>query len=126
MSGQGVRSSRVASRVREELAGLLRDLSDPRIAGVLISRVEMSDDLQVAKVFVRHELGDGLAHAAQRSMLEGLEAAGGRLRREVARAVALRRVPTLRFLYDEGRDSAYRVEEILREIHSEDAKRGKA
>lgn len=124
MSGQGLRSSRVASRVHEELAGLLRGMSDPRIAGVLISRVEMSDDLQVAKVFVRNEIGEALSVAGRRSMLEGLEAAGGRLRREIAKSVDLRRVPTLRFLYDEGRDSAYRVEEILREIQADD-RRGK-
>lgn len=121
-----MRSSRVASRVREELAALLRDMSDPRLSGVLISRVEITDDLQLAKVFVRHELGDGLDAAGRKAMLKGLDNASGRLRRDVARAVALRRAPDLRFLYDEGQDSAYRVEEILREIHADDGdKRGK-
>ena len=122
----GVRASRVASRVREELSALLRDMSDPRLLGVFISRVEVTDDLQTAKVYVRHELGDKADASQQRSLLRGLEAASGRLRRDVAKAVSLRRAPELRFVYDTGQDSAYRVEEILREIRAEDEDRGKS
>jgi len=120
-----MRSSRVAARVHEELADLLREMSDPRLSGVVVTRVEVTDDLQLARVFVRHELGAEGA-SERRSMLAGLEAASGRIRREVARRVALRRAPELRFAYDTGQDSAYRVEELLREIHSEDAERGKS
>ncbi|HMY19634.1 MAG TPA: 30S ribosome-binding factor RbfA [Polyangium sp.] len=115
----GMRANRVAARVQEELATLLRSLSDPRLQGIFISRVEMTDDLQVAKVYVRHEQAGELSPAKQKSLLRGFEAASGRLRKEVARAVALRRAPELRFIYDAGQDSAHRVEEILREIRSE-------
>ncbi|MDI1475542.1 30S ribosome-binding factor RbfA [Polyangium sp. y55x31] len=125
MSGQGLRSARVAARVREELAALLRDMADPRLFGVLISRVEMTDDLQTARVFVRHELGAAQGEPERRSMLKGLEAAGGRLRRDVGKAVQLRRAPDLKFIYDTGQDSAYRVEELLHEIRMDDAKRDK-
>jgi ribosome-binding factor A len=125
VSGQGMRSSRVASRVREELAALLREMSDPRIKGVLISRVEMTDDLQTAKVFVRHDLGEAADAAGRRGLLEGLEAASGRLRRDVSRAVSLRRAPSLRFIYDSGQDSAYRVEELLHEIRTDDERERK-
>ena len=60
-------------------------------------------------------------------MLKGFELVSGRLRKEVARAVALRRAPELRFIYDAGQDSALRVEEILREIRAEDeAQSGKS
>nr|WP_153820532.1 30S ribosome-binding factor RbfA [Polyangium spumosum] len=120
-----MRSARVAARVREELAALLRDMADPRLHGVLISRVEMTDDLQTARIFVRNELGTTLGEQERRSMLKGLEAAGGRLRRDVGKAVQLRRAPDLKFIYDTGQDSAYRVEEILREIRDDDASRDK-
>ncbi|MDI1434691.1 30S ribosome-binding factor RbfA [Polyangium sorediatum] len=125
MSGQGLRSARVAARVREELAALLRDMADPRLHGVLISRVEMTDDLQTARIFVRHELGASPGEPERRSMLKGLEAAGGRLRRDVGKAVQLRRAPELKFIYDTGQDSAYRVEEILHEIRMDDERRQK-
>jgi ribosome-binding factor A len=125
VSGAVKRSTRVASRVHEELAGLLRNMGDPRLAGVLVTRVEVPDDLQLARVFVRHELGAAQDAGARKAMLRGLEAASGRLQREVARAVVLRRAPTLRFVYDEGQDNAFRVEEILREIQHEDDDRRK-
>lgn len=115
----GMRANRVAARVQEELATQLRALSDPRLQGIFVSRVEMTDDLQVAKVYVRHEQAGELPPAARKSLLRGFEAASGRLRKEIARAVALRRAPELRFIYDAGQDSAHRVEEILREIHAD-------
>jgi ribosome-binding factor A len=105
--------------MQEELAVLLRSLSDPRLQGVFVSRVEMTDDLQTAKVFVRHEQAGALTMQARKALLKGFEAASGRLRRDVSRAVAHRRSPELRFIYDEGQDSAHRVEEILREIRTE-------
>jgi ribosome-binding factor A len=120
----GMRTGRVAARVQEELAVLLRSLSDPRLQGVFVSRVEMTDDLQTAKVFVRHEQAGELSAPAQKALLKGFDAANGRLRKEVAKAVALRRAPELRFLYDSGQDSAHRVEEILREIRAEEAGSG--
>ncbi len=115
----GMRANRVAARVQEELATQLRSLSDPRLQGIFVSRVEMTDDLQVAKVYVRHEQAGELSPGARKSLLRGFEAASGRLRKEIARAVALRRAPELRFIYDAGQDSAHRVEEILREIRAD-------
>jgi ribosome-binding factor A len=57
--------------------------------------------------------------AARREVLNGLAAASGRLRREVARRMALRSAPALSFYYDEGPDEQRRIEEILREIQQE-------
>lgn len=104
---------------------LVRTLGDPRVDGVVVTRVEVADDLQAARVFVRHALTTGGAQesAARRAMIEGLTAAGGLLKREVGRALGLRRAPNLRFLYDEGQDNAYRVQDLLREI--EDERQGK-
>src|SRR3954466_12205195 len=94
------RSQRVASRMREELTLLLRGMNDPRLAAALITRIELTDDLAFARIFVRQELlvPD---EASQKRMLRGFEAASGRLRQQVGRALALRHAPELRFLYDE-------------------------
>ena len=112
------RSQRVASRMREELTLLLRDMNDPRLVAPVITRVELTDDLSFARIFVRQELlvPD---EAAQKRLLRGFEAASGRLRQQVGRALGLRHAPELRFQYDDGQDAATRVEEILREIADE-------
>ena len=93
-----MRVARVAARVQEELAVLLRSLSDPRLQGIFVTRVEMTDDLQTAKVYVRHDQAGELSTAAKRALLKGFDAASGRLRKELARTVALRRAPELRFI----------------------------
>lgn len=121
-SGAVKRSARVAERLREELSTLLRDLRDPRVQGALVSRVEVTDDLQSAKVFVRRELG-APGEGDARELVKGLTAASGRLRREVAQLLALRYAPTLRFFYDDAPDAMTRVEELLREIKRDDGAR---
>lgn len=118
MPGPVKRATRVAGRLREELAAALRGLSDPRVQHVLVSRIEVTDDLQTARVYVRRELGAD-DEAAREALLKGLHAAGRRLRHEVARALALRYSPMLRFFYDDAPDAMNRVEDILREIKSE-------
>lgn len=110
------RAVRVAERVREEIAkALVRDLGDPRLALAVVIRVEMPDDLGVAKVMVRLASG-GDDEAARKRLLAGLTAASGFLRKRVGKSVGLRRAPELRFFYDEGQDASTRVEELLAEI----------
>ena len=110
------RAVRVAERVREEIArALVRDLGDPRLALAVVIRVEMPDDLGVAKIMVRLASG-GDDKAARKRLLAGLGAASGILRKRVGQSVGLRRAPELRFFYDEGQDASTRVEELLHEI----------
>ena len=110
------RAVRVAESVREEIArALVRDLGDPRLSLAVIIRVEMPDDLGVAKVMVRLASG-GEDEAARKRLLAGLAAASGLLRKRVGQNVGLRRAPELRFFYDEGQDASTRVEELLAEI----------
>lgn len=115
MSGTVKRSTRVAGRMREELAVAIGGLSDPRIVGTIVTRVEVTDDLQTAKVYVRHELG-ATDPQSQRALLRALDNASGKLRHDVTQALSLRYSPKLKFFYDEAQDAATRVEELLREI----------
>lgn len=112
------RAVRVAGQVQAQLVAGLRGLRDPRLGSVLVSRVELTDDLQLARVFVRLEIG-GEDERARRGALKALEAAAGRLRRELGQALGLRYVPELRFHYDQAPDAVNRVEELLREIKAE-------
>ena len=113
------RSVRVAERVREEIArALARDLSDPRLTNAVVTRVEMPDDLSLAKVYVRLAIG-GEEEPARARVVAGLNAAKGLLRKGIGKSVGLRRAPELRFQYDEGQDASLRIEEILHEIEKD-------
>src|SRR6186997_2469778 len=94
---QGSRPDRVADQLRSELAQLLaRDVHDPGIGFVTITRVQVSGDLQQARVFYT-ALGDD---QAQRTTARALDRATPFLRRQIGARLRLKRVPEVRFLYD--------------------------
>jgi ribosome-binding factor A len=111
-SGDGRRPGRVAEMVLRELSLLLlRDLRDPRLRGVTLTSVKMSDDLRQGRVFFSHF--EGSAHAAD--AIKGFQSAEGFIRRNIGRALGLRYTPQLDFEFDPGLENAARIEALLRE-----------
>jgi ribosome-binding factor A len=100
--------------MQEELSVALREMRDPRLEGVLISRVELTDDLQTARVYVRRDLGGD--PPAVKAAIKALGLAAGRLRRIAGQALDLRYMPELRFFYDDSLDAVARIEDLLREV----------
>jgi ribosome-binding factor A len=118
------RSVRLSARVAKEIAWALhRDVRDPRVADVTVTRVEMPDDLRSARVFVRL-LRDGDDLAQRKRALCGLGRAAGMLRGAVAKRLGLRVTPELSFFYDEGLDDLTRIEMLLEEVKADERKRG--
>jgi ribosome-binding factor A len=112
---QGSRPNRVAEQIRNELALLLaREVHDPGIGFVTLTRVQISPDLQSARVFYT-ALGDG---AARGNSARALERAAPFLRRQVGSRLRLKRVPELKFLYDESIAGQDRIEQLLNEIRT--------
>ena len=113
------RSARVAEGLMQELAVLVsQSLRDPRVKNVVVTRVDMSDDLRQARVYVR-ALEGADDDARKKEIVEGLERASGVLRREATRALKLRVAPELKFFYDDGQDKRSRVDALLLEIEHE-------
>lgn len=119
MTGDGRRPKRVAEALRMHLAQILsREFSDPLLASLVITDVEVPDDLSSALISVRVLAGDD-DPAQRKTLLRALGKVTGRLRHAVAPRLRLRRTPELRFRYDTGHDAARRVEELLAEIARE-------
>ncbi|MBK8216928.1 MAG: 30S ribosome-binding factor RbfA [Myxococcales bacterium] len=118
MAGEVKRASRVAEGIREELSLLLTTrVRDPRLSGVLVSRVALTDDLRSARVYFRLlEGGDGDRIEAAKT---GLSKAAGLLRKELGAKLKLRVVPELRFTYDEGQEARDRIDALLEEVRRE-------
>jgi ribosome-binding factor A len=122
MTGDGRRGKRVAELIRAHLAELMRrEVDDPRLAALVITTVEVTDDLMSARIGVRLLVGDD-DPKARAGALKSLARGAGRLRRLVAPRLELRRSPELRFHYDTGHDASRRVEEILSEIKRPDVR----
>jgi ribosome-binding factor A len=121
---QGSRPDRVADQIRAELADLLaREVHDPGIGFVTLTRVQLSADLQVARVFYT-ALGPTIAAAdtdkTRKTTARALERAAPFLRRQIGARLRLKRVPELTFLYDDAIAGQDRIEQILNELHRHD------
>jgi len=118
---QGHRPDRVGEQIREELSEMLSRgvVHDPGIGFVTITRVKASPDLQIAHVYYS-TMGD---KKAQQETAKALERATPFFRREIGSRIRLRRVPQLEFRFDESVMHQDRVEQILRDLHREDAER---
>ena len=115
----GRRPKRVAELLRMHLTDALRsELGDPRLGSVVVTDVTVPDDLSFARISVRLLVGDD-EPAQRRSAVYTLERAASRLRRSLGPRLGLRRIPELRFVYDDGHDKARRVEQLLDEIARE-------
>lgn len=104
------RSSRIAGQLQRELSELIRrQVKDPRVHGVTVTRVEVSHDLSHAKVLVS-VLG---AEAPQPEVIAALNHAAGFLRHTLGRVLKLRIVPELHFQYDEALDRAAHLTTLI-------------
>ena len=121
---QGHRPDRVGEQIREELSAILTrgEVHDPGIGFITLTRVQVTADLQIARVFYT-SLGDP---KARKETARALERATGFFRRQIgARLHHLRRVPELDFRFDESIANQDRIERILHDIHQEDEQRKK-
>lgn len=110
------RSSRVAEAIREELASLLIEkVQDPRLQGLAISRVEVNDDLSLARIYYTLRGGRTQAKEAE----QGLRSAKGFMRSHIAKTLNLRFTPDLTFRYDDVAEKVAGLEELFQEIANE-------
>src|SRR5258708_10270664 len=117
----GNRPDKVGEQIRIELTQLLaRDVHDPGIGFITLTRVSVTPDLQIARVYYT-SLGD---EKAQTETGRALHRASPFLRRQIAQRIRLRRGPELEFFYDKSVAQYDRGEQILQELKAEaDARR---
>src|SRR5215211_326923 len=115
------RPDRVGDQIRQEISELLTRgaVHDPGIGFITLTRVKVSPDLQLARVYYT-SMGDP---KARRETEKALERATPFLRRQVGSRLNLRRVPELQFRFDESIGHQDRIEQILRDLHAEEAQR---
>ncbi len=109
------RTQRVASLLLEEVSQILiREVQDPRTAGVTLTGVHISADLRLATIYFTTFLPTERDQA-----LAGLESASRYIRSHISRRLSLRYIPEIRFVYDPAREQAERMESLLKQIAEE-------
>ena len=96
-------------------------MHDPGIGFVTLTRVKVSPDLQVVRVYYT-VIGD---EKTRKETAKALTRATPFLRRQIGGRVNLRRVPELHFQYDEDIEKQDRIEKILLDLQREREEREK-
>ena len=108
-----IRQERTAELIQQLLSEMfLREVNDPRLAGVTITEVQIDRELQYATAYV-NALGDD---SRREEVMAGLQSAAGFLRRELAQSLDLRSAPILRFDWDPRLRYVEEVDELLDEL----------
>jgi len=112
---EGKRSEKVADVIRKEISEmvLLKTIKDPRIGFLTITRVSVSDDCRMARVYFS-VMGD--TNERNRS-LEGLNSAKGYVRKELGRRMRLRYTPDIIFQFDPSIEYAIHIDEVIHQLH---------
>jgi len=103
------RSERMAEQLRRELAEIVRDeIKDPRLGFVSFTEIRMSRDLSHAVIY-----SSVLNAEDQDESIALLNRAVGFIRKEIARRIQARIVPTLKFVVDESVVRGVAMDELI-------------
>lgn len=108
------RQGRVNEEIQKELASILRGVKDPRVSDAFLSvtAVDCTTDLKYAKIYYSTLTGD----ANSKELKQGLRAATGYIRRELAHTLNLRVTPELTFLPDDSIRHGAHIASILKDL----------
>jgi ribosome-binding factor A len=112
------RSFRVADQIQRDLAGLIRELKDPRVGMVTVNAVDVTPDYAHAKVFFSVLVGEP-AECEQ-----ALNAAAGFLRNGLFKRLQIHTVPTLHFQFDRTTERAADLSALIAKANATRAKDG--
>ncbi|AEI74941.1 Ribosome-binding factor A [Candidatus Moranella endobia PCVAL] len=115
MKKESSRLQRVSQEIKKEIAIILqREIKDPRVVMATVSGVEVSRDLAYVKVFVTF-LNDNSLEQAQTG-IRALQAATGFIRSMLGKAMCLRVVPELKFVYDKSLVEGIRISNLVSRV----------
>lgn len=115
------RIERVAEEIKKEIGHiLLEELKDPRVGFVTITKVDLSRDLHVAKVYFSY-LGP---KKELRSTEVGLARSSGFIRKLLGQRIKIRYTPQIVFKLDQGIEYSFRILEVLEKIKDKNKDNG--
>ncbi len=120
MAREFSRSDRVAAEVQRELATTIQmEFRNPKLGFITVNAVNVSRDLDVAKVYV------GVMNADEEQIQESLailNKSAPWLRHSLSGRVRMRRVPELRFVFDESVERGARLSALIDNLDLPDVK----
>ena len=116
-----LRMERVRELMKQEISKIiLEDVKDPRVGFVTVTKVNVTNDLRSARVFVSLMGSEDQMAACWR----GLNRSLGFIRREVGRRVRLRYTPELSLEIDDSMAYSAHIQELLLRVQREETEKG--
>lgn len=114
------RRGRVNEAVTNEVSQIVREIKDPRLAGVMITvtGADVTPDLKFAKIFY-----SVIGEHEPKETAKALRSAATFVRSALARRLNMRNTPEISFVFDESVERGAHLNEIFRSIEAESAKR---
>lgn len=112
------RIPRLNDQLRDEISQLIlrSEIKDPRVSTFLtINRVETSNDLRYAKVYVSSFLADAQVEKG----VDGLNSAAGFVQTSIAKKLRIRQFPKLTFYVDSGMKEGFDMVQKLNALEKE-------
>ena len=120
MPAEFSRIQRLGEQIKRDLALLIqRELKDPRIGMVTVNFVDLSKDLSYAEVNITVLVADDSDEKIIES-LKILNEASTFLRMELGRVLKVRKVPHLRFHYDDSLKRGVRINALIHQALQSD------
>ena len=114
------RQDKINSAVTEEMAKIIREIKDPRVADafVTVTSARVSADLKYCRLYFSSLSGD------EGEIMRGLRSASGFIRSRLAERLNLRVTPELTFEADRSIEHGAHIAEILKKIENERREKG--
>ncbi|GBG94156.1 ribosome-binding factor A [Ligilactobacillus salitolerans] len=115
---QQIRIGRLAQEIQREVNDILQKrVRDPRVSGVTITGVDVTGDLQQAKIY--YSILSDLA-SDQEKTAAGLKKATGLIRHELGQRLSIYVTPEIHFEQDKSERYGEHIDELLRKLHQEE------
>lgn len=112
------RVGRVKQEILKEVNDIIRlEVQDPRVEGITITDVELTGDLQQAKIFYSTLETDEETKSETQT---GLDRATGLIRKELGSRLTTYHTPEIEFARDESVEYGNRIDQLLNEIRNEE------
>jgi ribosome-binding factor A len=110
------RKEMVCKEIKRVTADLVqKELRDPRLGFVSVTKAEVSSDFKYAKIFFS-VMGN---ERQQKKTMAGLRHAKGFIQKELSRAIRMRSFPEIRFELDDSIEKAFKMTQLLDKLAAE-------
>ena len=113
---QTKRSDKVSDLLKKEISLIISsEIKDPRLQNINITAVKVSDDIGIATVFYT-VIGESIQKTQSNIDSKILEKLSGMIRSNLAKKIKIRRIPKIKFRFDESIEYSENIEKLLKNL----------